>query len=213
MDSATSFHVIAILKKLAQSGRTVMSTIHQPSSEIFGTFDKLLLMVQGKIIYQVNFYSIIIKHLFLKKGSASNAIDYFANSLNMKSPAFSNPSTFFMKCMNAEGLLVENMQKNNNFDISLTPELKAQFKERIYNMVKIYKESDNFKSIQPANHMVLNADENINTASWLTQFRLVVKRGLTNEFRNPMDLKARYFTTIFYSFLCCIVFTGVRNKN
>jgi len=53
LDSATSFHVVNILKNLAKSGRTVISTIHQPSSEIFGTFDKLLLMVQGKIIYQV----------------------------------------------------------------------------------------------------------------------------------------------------------------
>jgi ABC-type multidrug transport system ATPase subunit len=35
------------------AGRTVVSTIHQPSSEIFGTFDKLLLMVEGHIIYQV----------------------------------------------------------------------------------------------------------------------------------------------------------------
>jgi len=41
------------LKNLAKSGRTVISTIHQPSSEIFGTFDKLLLMVSGHIIYQV----------------------------------------------------------------------------------------------------------------------------------------------------------------
>ena len=53
LDSATSFHVINILKNLAKAGRTIISTIHQPSSEIFGTFDKLLLMVQGNIIYQV----------------------------------------------------------------------------------------------------------------------------------------------------------------
>ena len=54
LDSATSFHVINILKNLAKAGRTVIGTIHQPSSEIFDTFDKILLMVQGKIIYQVN---------------------------------------------------------------------------------------------------------------------------------------------------------------
>jgi len=53
LDSATSFHVVTILKNLAMAGRTVVSTIHQPSSEIFGTFDKLLLMVEGHIIYQV----------------------------------------------------------------------------------------------------------------------------------------------------------------
>ena len=55
LDSATSFNVLNILKNLALGGRTIISTVHQPSSEIFGTFDKLLLMVQCKIIYQVNF--------------------------------------------------------------------------------------------------------------------------------------------------------------
>ena len=54
LDSATSFNVLNILKNLALGGRTIISTVHQPSSEIFGTFDRLLLMVQGKIIYQVN---------------------------------------------------------------------------------------------------------------------------------------------------------------
>lgn len=53
LDSATSFNVLLIMKSLAKNGRTVISTIHQPSSEIFGMFDKLILLVQGEVIYQV----------------------------------------------------------------------------------------------------------------------------------------------------------------
>jgi ABC-type multidrug transport system ATPase subunit len=60
LDSATAFNVLEIMKSLAKSGRTVISTIHQPSSEIFGMFDKLLLLVRGELIYQVNFIIIII---------------------------------------------------------------------------------------------------------------------------------------------------------
>lgn len=55
LDSATALHVLLILKNLAKSGRTIISTIHQPSSEIFSVFDKLMLLVQGEIIYQVFF--------------------------------------------------------------------------------------------------------------------------------------------------------------
>ena len=53
LDSTTALNVLELLKRLAQNGRNVVSTIHQPSSEIFSQFDNLLLMVRGNIIYQV----------------------------------------------------------------------------------------------------------------------------------------------------------------
>jgi len=39
------------LQKLAKAGRTVVYTIHQPSSDIFNEFNKLILMAEGHIIY------------------------------------------------------------------------------------------------------------------------------------------------------------------
>lgn len=53
LDSTTALNVLEVLKNLALHGRNVVSTIHQPSSEIFNQFDNLLLMVRGNIIYQV----------------------------------------------------------------------------------------------------------------------------------------------------------------
>lgn len=70
LDSATSFNVLQIIKSLAKNGRTVISTIHQPSSEIFDMFDKLLLLVQGELIFQVLDYKInfnIIYSLMIQK--------------------------------------------------------------------------------------------------------------------------------------------------
>ena len=52
MDSTTALQVIFLLKKLANDGKTVISTIHQPSSELFCEFDRLMLMVDGRCIYQ-----------------------------------------------------------------------------------------------------------------------------------------------------------------
>ncbi len=53
LDSTTALNVLELLKHLAENGRNIVSTIHQPSSEIFGQFDNLILMVRGNIIYQV----------------------------------------------------------------------------------------------------------------------------------------------------------------
>lgn len=53
LDSTTAQNVLEVLGRLARSGRNVVSTIHQPSSEIFERFDNLILIVRGNIIYQV----------------------------------------------------------------------------------------------------------------------------------------------------------------
>ena len=52
LDSFTATNVMEILGDLARKdGRTVVSTIHQPNSDIFEMFDRLMLLARGKIIY------------------------------------------------------------------------------------------------------------------------------------------------------------------
>ena len=44
LDSFTATSVMEILRDLARSGRTIVSTIHQPNSDIFEMFDRLMLL-------------------------------------------------------------------------------------------------------------------------------------------------------------------------
>jgi ABC-type multidrug transport system ATPase subunit len=44
LDSFTAASVMVTLRALAASGRTVISTIHQPNTEIFDNFDRLMLV-------------------------------------------------------------------------------------------------------------------------------------------------------------------------
>jgi len=77
------------LRELAiEQGKTVVSTIHQPNSDIFDMFDKLLLMAKGKIIYF---------------NDANKSVDYFANLLR-PCPELTNPADYFMTIMSIEGL-------------------------------------------------------------------------------------------------------------
>lgn len=46
-----ALNVVQTLKSMAQSGKTVICTIHQPSSELYTMFDKLLLMAEGRIAF------------------------------------------------------------------------------------------------------------------------------------------------------------------
>ena len=49
--SASAFFVTQTLRALSRDGRTVIASIHQPSSEVFELFDRLYLLSSGKTVY------------------------------------------------------------------------------------------------------------------------------------------------------------------
>jgi len=51
LDSASAFFVIQALRNIARDGRTVISSVHQPSSEVFALFDDLFLLSSGESVY------------------------------------------------------------------------------------------------------------------------------------------------------------------
>lgn len=46
LDSQSAFQVATILRELANEGRIVVATIHQPPQEVFELFDTLLLLAK-----------------------------------------------------------------------------------------------------------------------------------------------------------------------
>ena len=65
---------------MIQSGRTIMTTIHQPSSRMFHMFDKLLVISEGSPIYS---------------GQAKETMAYFA-SLRFVPQLAMNPADFVL---------------------------------------------------------------------------------------------------------------------
>lgn len=51
LDSFIAMNVVQVLKNLAAKGKTVILTIHQPSSELFALFDKLVFMAEGRTAF------------------------------------------------------------------------------------------------------------------------------------------------------------------
>ena len=52
LDSFSAVQLCQVLKKVANAGSSVLFTIHQPASEIFSSFDRLILMNKGRVMYQ-----------------------------------------------------------------------------------------------------------------------------------------------------------------
>ncbi|KAG7384228.1 hypothetical protein PHYBOEH_009589 [Phytophthora boehmeriae] len=80
------------VRKVADSGRTIICTIHQPSSEVFYLFDSLLLLKRGG---QTVFYGNLGKH-------CRNLIDYFEAIPGVAPlPKGYNPATWMLECIGA----------------------------------------------------------------------------------------------------------------
>jgi len=89
LDTSTAFTVVESLRNLSETGRTVIFTIHQPSSDIFDQFRDLMLLSEGHIVYF---------------GPASEAVSYFS-ALGHKCPKHYNPADFFLNLLsNKEGI-------------------------------------------------------------------------------------------------------------
>ncbi|KAK7342633.1 hypothetical protein VNO80_25589 [Phaseolus coccineus] len=84
LDSTTAQRIVSILWELANGGRTVVMTIHQPSSRIYCMFHRVLLLSDGNLLYY---------------GNGSEAMEYFTNIGYAPTMAL-NPSDFLLDLAN-----------------------------------------------------------------------------------------------------------------
>ena len=99
LDSASAFYIMKLIKQFADQGRTIICSIHQPSSQIFNMLDKILLLSHGSPVYY---------------GKRDKIIEYFDN-LGHKCPQYVNPADYFLELI------------NDNFEDSNVDYLISQF--------------------------------------------------------------------------------------
>ncbi|KAJ6316547.1 hypothetical protein OIU78_019764 [Salix suchowensis] len=84
LDSTTALRIVQLLQDIAEGGKTVVTTIHQPSSRLFHKFDKLILLGKGSLLYF---------------GKASEAMLYFS-SIGCSPLIAMNPAEFLLDLAN-----------------------------------------------------------------------------------------------------------------
>ncbi|KAJ3086462.1 ATP-binding cassette sub- G member 1, partial [Quaeritorhiza haematococci] len=191
LDTFTAYSVIKILRDLAHTGRTVVATIHQPSSDVFHMFDDLIVLAEGRIIYQ---------------GPTSKIIDYFSR-LGYKCPKFTNPADFlFMSILNnEEGIFDIHAQKTNETN-------QARIK-RLLTHWSLSPENNRIMSeCTTASGTGIQKSSYRLHAPFTTQLSYLFTRASKNAFRNPFIIRAKFGQTLFLGLLIGLVYLHVNER-
>ncbi|VBB34473.1 unnamed protein product, partial [Acanthocheilonema viteae] len=84
IDSFMAYHIVKVLERMAsENGKTIICTIHQPASDTFEMFDRVVFLANGKIAFL---------------GSPSEALRFYAD-VGYSIPAHTNPADFFIQTL------------------------------------------------------------------------------------------------------------------
>ncbi|KAI8616157.1 ABC-2 type transporter-domain-containing protein [Chytriomyces sp. MP71] len=192
LDTFTAYSVVSTLKNLALTGRTVIATIHQPSSEIYHLFDDLLLMAAGEIIYA---------------GPAKSALDYFAK-YGYHCPDFTNPADYlFMSVLNNEEGAAAAKHATPE---GATP--NSNNADRIRDLLDKWKSSPESQAYERQLASPRGGGIDATTfkayAPFVAQFTYLFGRVGKNAIRNPMVIKAKAGQSVVIAIIIGLLFQG-----
>ena len=84
LDSTSAVALMKVLYKLArEEGKTIITSIHQPSSAVFFAFDRLMLLADGNVVYFGTPHGSLdhVKELGLECPTGYNAADHHMDLL------------------------------------------------------------------------------------------------------------------------------------
>ncbi|CAF0898548.1 unnamed protein product [Brachionus calyciflorus] len=190
LDSYMACSVMESMKKLAKQGKTIICTIHQPSSEIFQEFDTLCLLSEGRLAFF---------------GSIFDASVFFKNQ-GMELPPNYNPADFYIRKLavipsDREKCLKNVLKICDGFS-------NSEFKSRINSTIK-YINNEKYSQETKAkleNEIVLRSKKSRDKSNFFTQLGWLLWRNSMGIIREPFTFKIQVFQTLIVSLLFGLIY-------
>ncbi|PON86338.1 ABC transporter-like [Trema orientale] len=174
LDSTSANRLLTILRGLAKAGRTIITTIHQPSSRMFHMFDKLLLISEGYPVYY---------------GKARESMEYFS-SLRFVPEIPMNPAEFLLDLATGQ---VNDISVPEDFSV---PQGSPDFEKAVVKYLQLKYKTQLEPKEKEENHRTTKAPEHLQSAiqvkkdwtlSWWEQFLILSKRTYRERCRDYFD--------------------------
>lgn len=181
LDAAAAKTVMQHLQKLAvQENLLIVASIHQPSTHVFYSFDKILLMSQGQTAYL---------------GKAQDVMDFYTREAVQEPQHMVNPADWILEITNSEfsdkasvGQLLEYW---NNSPEAKELQESAETKETV------------------GGKLPISVDSKGGLLESLSRMKTLVSRAWLNYLRDPASYLLRLFTILFMSFFLGAVYSGL----
>ncbi|KAF8009227.1 hypothetical protein BT93_J0271 [Corymbia citriodora subsp. variegata] len=176
LDSASAFFIVQTLRNIAHDGRTILFTIHQPSSEVFALFDDLYLLSGGETVYL---------------GGAKLAVEFFGEA-GFPCPNTRNPSDHFLRCINSDfdavATFMGSCRKHETQNV-LDPATRLTTAEIKALLIQAYRKSEYASKararIQEISHIEGLTDRSEGSpAKWRKQLSTLTRRSFKNMLRD-----------------------------
>ncbi|KAH7726709.1 CRE-WHT-4 protein [Aphelenchoides avenae] len=184
LDAFMAAQVVTALKDMARKGKTIVTTIHQPSSQVFAMFDKVCFMALGKVAYF---------------GPTSKVTNFWLSvGKELECPQTYNPADHAIMSLSM-------VDDNKQVNLDRIAKIRTHFENSQLgkNMYKRAHCSTSERSQEFGNDDLKEGSQY--AANALVQLKVLFLRALKTTYRDPLLLKVRLIQVFFTAIIIGIV--------
>ena len=188
LDATSAFHLVKTLKHLASTGRTIITTIHQPRSDIFFLFDRLTLLSGGNVAYT---------------GTTRESLTWFDGLLPGGLRPHVNPADY----------LIDIVAVDNR-----TKETEDESQARVNKLLVAWRAESGSSfatektALEDSKALEERPKRTGRPAPFLRQVQVLTSRTLLTTIRDPFGLMGSWSQAVFMGLVCGLVFYRIPNS-